>query len=72
MAHGLTDRQFAEIESAVLTYRNRADRLREKYAQYAGIDIDTYAELDLDDTDPVYDALLSAVASFEQAYELLY
>lgn len=70
MAKTLTDRQFAEMESSIITLRNRADRLRVRYTQMVGIDIDEYAN-NYRESDPIYDALLAAVASFEEAYGLL-
>ena len=66
MAKTLTDRQFAEIESSILTLRNRANRLSVKYAEMVGIDIDEYGG-----DDPICNALIAAAASFEEAYELL-
>ena len=70
MAKTLTDRQFAEIESSVLSLRNRTDRLRVKYAEIVGIDLDEY-ENGYGDNDPIFDALNAAYASLEEAYELL-
>ena len=70
MAKTLTDRQFDEMESSIVTLRNRADRLRVRYANMVGIDINEYANNCIDN-DPIYNALLAAAASFEEAYELL-
>lgn len=70
MAKTLTDRQFAEIESSVLSLRNRTYRLTNRYAEMVGIDIDEYLN-GYGDNDSIYDALNAAYASLEQAYELL-
>lgn len=72
MAKTLTDRQFAEIESSILTLRNRAERLMIKYAEMVGIDREEYAADPIFyATDPIYDTLNAAYASLEEAYELL-
>ena len=70
MAKTLTDRQFAEIESSVLSLRNRTYRLGNRYAEMVGIDMNEYGNR-YGDNDPIYNALNAAYASLEQAYELL-
>ena len=70
MAQRLNDRQFAELESSILSARNRADRLLLKYAQMRGIDTEDYFNGG-GEADEIFDALNAASASFKQAYELL-